>query len=232
MAPGSAGGHRRLAARPSRLVTPSTFSSSCGRLCTIVRLMMTGHAPTESINERRRRWRRECLPTLAGTVLDLGAGSGVAVETLPASVHWIALEPRPSRRLSARVGERGGSRLIASAAEDIPLADASVDAVIASTVLCSVADPARVLAEVRRVLRPGARLVFFEHVGSRPGEPGRIVERLWRPIARVVDKGCDPTRDTFETLRAAGFSALDVTDARYPGGLGTSVRVIHGAALA
>ncbi len=183
--------------------------------------------------EQRRRWRASALPALRGVVLDLGAGSGIAADHLAPDVAWWALEParRLDPALPRRIGARPGARLLRAPAEEIPLADASVDAVIASTVLCSVREPAAVLAEVRRVLRPTGPLVFFEHVGAPQGSRTRRLQALYAPFSRAFDHGCDPRRDTERAIRDAGFSDVDVVRTEAPGLWGTVEPLIHGVAL-
>ena len=106
------------------------------------------------------RYQREVLGSLSGTVLEIGAGYGANFGYLAAGIDWIGLEPDPAarRRLATIAAAHGYHRpIIASVAERIPLPDASVDAVAGTRVLCSVADQDMVLAQVRRVLRPGGQ---------------------------------------------------------------------------
>ncbi|WP_269430946.1 class I SAM-dependent methyltransferase [Microbacterium mangrovi] len=188
---------------------------------------------TQSIRALRDEWRRTVLPALSGDVLDVGAGTGAAADHLGTTVRWIALEPSRSARrdLSTRVRDRPESQLLAARAEDIPLPDASVDAVIAGTVLCSVRDPARALAQIRRVLRPGGRLVFFEHVVAPAGTWTRVLQRTYAPLSRIIDAGCDPARDTETAIRDAGFQTVDVRSELAPGILGTVDPLIQGIAV-
>ncbi|SDN14907.1 Methyltransferase domain-containing protein [Actinomyces ruminicola] len=178
----------------------------------------------------QQRWRRQVLPTLRGTILDIGAGSGVSAALLHPGVAWLALEPSPGRRLAAAVRSRPGSQLLTAPAERIPLEDASVDAAICSTVLCSVADPALTLTETIRVLRPGGVLVFYEHVAAAPGSTARRIQRLASPLTRLLDHGCDPCRDTADTINRAGFSHVHLETLRISGVLGGLAPVIHGYA--
>ena len=113
--------------------------------------------------------KRELIGALAGTVLEIGAGAGANFGFLPPGVTWLGLEPDPGRRRRlARAAAARGHRapVIAAPAERIPLGDATVDAVLATLVLCSVADQGRSLAEVRRVDERGARPVPGAPVGE------------------------------------------------------------------
>ncbi len=155
--------------------------------------------------------RREVVAGLSGTVLEVGCGSGTAFAHYPQSVgQVIAVEPEPYLRDAAvqaaatapvPVDVRFG------VAEQLPVDDASVDAVVCSLVLCSVPDVAAALREVARVLRPGGELRYLEHVGERPGSLGRRSQEaldrsgLWPALGG----GCHVARDTGAAIRAAGF---------------------------
>jgi ubiquinone/menaquinone biosynthesis C-methylase UbiE len=169
-------------------------------------------ARASAIEEQRggAERRRQLLSGLAGRVVEVGAGSGVSFAHYPPSVsELIAIEPEPTLRelaLGAAEGAPVRVRVLDGVAEHVPLPDASVDAVVIAGVLCSVADPRRVLDEARRVLRPGGELRFYEHVIARN-------VRL-RTLQRLVDAafwprlfgGCHTTRDTESALRASGFT--------------------------
>jgi ubiquinone/menaquinone biosynthesis C-methylase UbiE len=154
--------------------------------------------------------RRRLLAGLGGSVLELGAGHGLNFPHYPTTVtEVIAIEPEPTLR--ARASEAAASapvpvRVLAGVADDLPLEDASVDAAVASLVLCSVPDQDRALAELRRVLRPGGELRFYEHVIPRC-QPKRVLLQaadhsgLWPRIAG----GCHPARDTGAAIEQAGF---------------------------
>jgi len=153
------------------------------------------------------RYKREVLGSLGGTVLEIGAGHGANFGYFAAGADWIGLEPDPAarRRLATLAAAHGYHRpVIDSVAERIPLSDASVDAVAGTLVLCSVADQAMVLAQVRRVLRPGGRFVFFEHVAAPRGTASRGLQRCCAPLSRRLE-GCDPARETWRAIAAAGF---------------------------
>lgn len=106
--------------------------------------------------------------------------------------------------------------MLAARAEQIPLPSASVDAVLSTAVLCSVDNLTAVLTEIHRVLRPGGRFVFLEHVAAPPGSGLRRLQRMVAPITRVADRGCDPSRDIAPAIEAA-FTSVDLTHYTAPG---------------
>lgn len=161
--------------------------------------------------------KRRVYADLPDTVVELGSGVGANLRYLPSGSRLIAVEPNPAmhRRLR-RAADRHGVRLDLRAlpAERTDLPDASAEVVLSSLVLCSVADPARVLDEVRRVLRPGGRFVFVEHVAAPEGTFLRRLQRLVRAPWGWCFEGCSCERDLASLVRAAGFGAVDIESYR------------------
>ena len=158
--------------------------------------------------------RRELAAGLRGRVLELGVGTGLSFPHYPSAVEQlVAVEPEPTMRANAARAARAVAldvQLVDGTADALPAPDASVDGAVVSQVLCSVPDQARALAELRRVLRPGGELRFYEHVLS-PREPGRRVQRaldatLW---PRAMG-GCHLGRDTAAAVAAAGFEVREL----------------------
>jgi ubiquinone/menaquinone biosynthesis C-methylase UbiE len=168
-----------------------------------------GHLMDAEIGDHRRR----LLAGLTGQVLEVGAGNGLNFPHYPATVtDVLAVEPEPYLRRLAVTATRQAPvpiRVVAGTAEALPAPDASVDAVVASLVLCSVTDPMQALAEVRRVLRPGGRLRFYEHVRATDPRLARWQDRLERPWGWLVG-GCHPNRDTVATVTAAGLRLVQL----------------------
>jgi SAM-dependent methyltransferase len=160
---------------------------------------------------------------LRGTVLELGAGRGANFANLSPDVSWIGLEPHDRTRAAlvrtAAAQDLRSRQVLAAPAERIPLPEASVDAVLSTVVLCSVTDLDATLAEVRRVLRPGGRFVFFEHVAAPPGTWTHRLQRMAAPVTRTFDKGCDPCRGIGTAIRAAGFASVELHRYVRPGPL-------------
>lgn len=158
--------------------------------------------------------RTRLLESVRGTVLEIGPGAGANFGSLPAGIRWVGAEP--SRRLRRELA-MSGRPVLGAVAERLPLRDASVDAVVATVVLCSVRDQDKVLAEVRRVLRPGGTFVFCEHVAA-PGRPlTRLSQRVWAALAWRFDDGCRTGRQTWRAIERAGFASVELDWYRLPG---------------
>jgi SAM-dependent methyltransferase len=172
-----------------------------------------GHLMDAEIGDHRRR----LLAGLRGRVLEVGAGNGLNFPHYPATVtEVLAVEPEPYLRRLALAAARQAPvpiRVVAGTAEALPAPDGAFDAVVASLVLCTVADLDRALAETRRVLRPGGRLHFYEHVRAEDPRLAIWQDRLERPWGWLVG-GCHPNRDTAAAITAAGLRlvALDRFD--------------------
>lgn len=150
---------------------------------------------------------------LPPTVVELGPGVGANLRYLRPGTRLIAVEPNPAMhdRLRARAARAHiDLELHATGAEHIDLPDASVDAVISSLVLCTVADPAAVVAEVHRVLRPGGRYAFLEHVAAPDGTVLRRLQRTVRRPWRWIFEGCSCERDLQAVVEGAGFTDTNV----------------------
>lgn len=164
-------------------------------------------AKNEPAHVRERR--QQLLAGLSGRVLEVGAGSGANFEHYPASVdEVIAVEPEPYLREKAAESAATAAvkiTVVAGTADRLPVEDASCDAAVACLVLCSVPDQAVALAELRRVIRPGGQLRFYEHVLSHKrsvARSQRFVDRLFWPRAFG---NCHTARDTPSAIAAAGF---------------------------
>ena len=164
--------------------------------------------------------KRDLLRGVSGTVVELGPGTGVNFPYYPSGIRWIGIEP--NRHLHAPLRRAGAGfdidiRELAS--EQLPLADASADAVVATLVLCSVDDPARVLREIRRVMKPGARFYFVEHTGGARGSKLRLWQDRAQPAWSWIAGGCRPNRETLPAIQDAGFERVEAEEFALPMGL-------------
>jgi SAM-dependent methyltransferase len=151
--------------------------------------------------------------TLPDTVVEIGPGTGANMRYYRPGTRIVAIEPNVHMHGGLRrAAERHGAVLDvrAAGAEATGLPDASVDAVVATLVLCTVPDPSAALAEARRILRPGGRLVLVEHVAAAPGSALGGLQRVLAPAWRWAFEGCDLQRDTAAAVHAAGFAEVSL----------------------
>lgn len=156
---------------------------------------------------------------LSGEIIEVGFGSGHNVPHYPPAVTRVyAVEP------SSLARELAGPRVEASrvpvefvglVGESIPLTDHSVDNALMTFTLCSVADPAKVLSEIARVVRPGGQLFLIEH-GLAPSAKVRRWQRRLNELERKLADGCQLIRDPLHLLDNAGYHLTQTTQ-RYPG---------------
>lgn len=165
-------------------------------------------------NDEAARFRARIVPHARGTVLEVGAGSGLNLPYYgPGVERVLALDPSPQllRKASARAACAGFAvDFLESEAEHIPLADQAVDAVVMTWTLCSVRDPARVLGEIRRVLKPEGSLWFVEH-GLASESSVAAMQRGLSPLWRRFTGGCHLDRKMDELIRGAGFRLAELT---------------------
>lgn len=176
--------------------------------------------------------RRELLADASGRTLELGAGTGANLDLYPGSVTELVLsEPDPHmvRKLGERLTGRDEVELVQAPAESLPFEDGSFDTVVITLVLCTAPDPSGVLAEVARVLRPGGRLLFLEHVRSENERLARWQDRLERPW-RFLGDGCHPNRDTVAAIDASPLELGDLSRTALPKAPPIVRPLVHGSA--
>src|SRR6476619_2747426 len=156
-----------------------------------------------------RGLRRTLLGSARGRVVEIGAGTGLNVELYPDDLDELVLtEPDEAmRRRLTRTLQRTGrvAQILDAPAERLPFADASVDTVVSTLVLCTVPDPERTLGEIARVLRPDGQVLFIEHVRANSRLLAALQDKLFQPWRRVA-AGCCCNRPTVEVMRACGFA--------------------------
>jgi ubiquinone/menaquinone biosynthesis C-methylase UbiE len=185
------------------------------------RIFAAGYDPLSARWEKRHgaELRRKLLADARGRVLEIGAGTGLSIPLYPPVEELVATDPsepmlRRARRRAAQAGR--DVTFVEAPAEQLPFADDSFDTVVSMAVLCTVADPARALLEIRRVLRPGGRLLFLEHVRADEPKRARWQDRL-EGVWGVVAGGCHPNRRTLDAVREAGFAVPQVEHGELPG---------------
>jgi ubiquinone/menaquinone biosynthesis C-methylase UbiE len=156
--------------------------------------------------------RQRLLGDASGDVLEIGAGTGVNLSHYDASLASLVLtEPEPAmlRRLQPKALDQAPlAQVVQAPVEELPFEDASFDTVVSTLVLCGVDDQARALGEVRRVLRPGGRLLFLEHVRSDDPQLARFQDRINWLNHFLVD--CECNRQTLSAIEEQGFTVSRV----------------------
>jgi ubiquinone/menaquinone biosynthesis C-methylase UbiE len=156
--------------------------------------------------------KRTLFSDISGTIIEIGPGTGVNLSYFSHNIRWIGIEPNPfmDKYLWQRAKELGLQvEIRRGIAEDLPAADSSADAVVSTLVLCSVSDVAKALSEILRVLKPGGRLVFVEHVAAPRGTWLRRFQTWVKPAWKRLGDGCHPDRETWVALERAGFAQLE-----------------------
>jgi ubiquinone/menaquinone biosynthesis C-methylase UbiE len=182
---------------------PMTFLSTAAD-----RFSAAIYDPFLALGERRgmAARRRALLADATGAVLEVGAGTGANLAAYPAGQDPLVLtEPNPgmARRLEhAAARHRPDARVVHAGAEDLPFADGTFDVVVSTMVMCTVPDPVAAVAEIRRVLRPGGRLLYLEHVRSDDPRLARWQDRLASPW-RLFAAGCVCNQRTLELLEGS-----------------------------
>ena len=176
--------------------------------------------------------KRVLIGALHGDVLEIGPGAGPNLAFYPAGCRWVGVEPNPYMvPYLQQAAEQAGRNIEirSGSAEQLPAEDASADAVVSTLVLCSVRDPAASLREVLRVLRPGGRFVFVEHVAAPRGSKLRRIQGFIRPLWKRLADGCHPDRETWLSIEQAGFARVHCEHFRLP--LGPVATQIAGYAV-
>ena len=167
------------------------------------------HIMAGTEKETLRPHRQALLAEASGEVLEVGGGTGANLEFYGDAVESLTVtEPEPPmmKRLERHLRERApvDATLLRAPAEDLPFEDSSFDVAISTLVLCTVDDQPRAIRELRRVLRPGGRLLFIEHVRSDNPRLARWQDRL-NPLQTRIGHGCNCNRPTVSTLADGGF---------------------------
>lgn len=172
-------------------------------------LMAHGNAKYEAEIATQKQ---DLFADLHGKILEIGPGTGPNLSYYPPDIHWIGVEPNPfmdhylrqkAEQLGLDIDIRRGT------AETLDVEDNSIDAVVSTLVLCSVDSLAATLQEILRVLKPGGRFFFLEHVAAPAGTGLRQVQHWVKPLWKTIGDGCHPDRETWVALENAGFERVD-----------------------
>lgn len=163
--------------------------------------------------------KREFLADMRGLVVEIGPGTGVNLALLPGGIEWIGIEPNEDMHpiLREKADALGFEvDLRALVAEKLPLENDSVDTVLSTLVLCSIPDLCASLEEIKRVLKPGGRFYFWEHVIAPERSLVRGMQHLLAPVQRFLADGCCINRDLGLSIREAGFASVELEEFRIP----------------
>jgi len=164
-------------------------------------------------------FREALLSGARGRVIEIGAGTGANLPYYRDGVETITFaEPEApmARKLERRIREHSRIvEIVHAPAERLPFANAQFDTAVSTLVLCTVADQAQALRELRRVLKPGGRLLFLEHVRSDEPRLAEWQDRMNR-LNRIVAYGCNCNRSTIDAIRAAGFRITSLKRDQFP----------------
>ncbi len=160
-----------------------------------------------------REWRADLLAGVTGEVLEVGAGTGLNVSHYGPGVTRLVLA-EPDQFMRSKLQQRAQltkvpTEVVASGVDPIEFPDESFDVVVSTLVLCSVPDQGVALAEIRRVLRPGGRLVYLEHIAAIENPKRHRWQRRVEPIWKRVAGNCHMTRTTDQAIPAAGFELVE-----------------------
>ncbi len=181
-----------------------------------------------------REMRRATLAEAGGRTIDVGAGTGANLGLFPRAVTELVLaepDPHMASKLRPKLRAAGSTaKLIEAPAERLPFEDSTFDTAVFTLVLCTVPDPTAALAEAARVLKPGGRLLFVEHV--RADDPGlaRWQDRLESPWRFLAD-GCHCNRDTVAEIEASPLKVEHVERGRLPKAPPLVRPLVRGSAL-
>ena len=178
-------------------------------------------AEDEKSFEMYREKKAKLLSSLRGKVVELGPGTGVNLQFLDPSVEWIGVEPNPAMHghIKEKAKDHGIQiQIIDTFPGESGIQSESIDAVVSTLVLCSVPSIKSLLADVLRILKPGGKFVFIEHVADKPWSFRRVIQKTvpftpWR----YFSDGCNPGRDISATIHQAGFSSVESTPYMQPG---------------
>lgn len=178
--------------------------------------------------------RESVVSQARGRVIEIGAGTGLNLPYYNPEAELVLVEPHEpmARRLERRRATLGReAEVVHAPGEALPFADGSFDAAVATLVLCTVPDVSGTLAEVRRVLRPGAPLLFLEHVRAPDPALAHRQDR-WHPLWLRFADGCHCNRDTLSAIEQSGFEVAEVRRDRLPKSRPLISPIVVGRALA
>ncbi len=157
------------------------------------------------------RLRRQLIPMASGRIVEVGIGSGLNLPFYPKEAHVTGIDPSQElQQYAADVARECGAEVefLIQGGEQIPADDNAFDTAVVTWTLCTIADPATALSEIRRVLKPAGHLIFAEHGLSPEPRVARWQGRI-NPVWRKLGGGCNLDRKTDALIRDGGFEFKD-----------------------
>jgi|SRR5215831_6701423 len=167
-------------------------------------------------------YKEELFSGVRGSVVEIGPGSGVNFKYLSSSIEWIGIEPNEAfhKDLLKKAKQEGiKAQLLQGDVLHIPLPDNYADAIVCTLVLCSVTDTPKAIEEMKRVLKPGARLCFIEHVAAPKRTLLRLAQNVFNPMNRMIADGCNCNRETWTYFQQGRFKHLELSHHKLKGTL-------------
>ena len=174
---------------------------------------------TNSHEREVSAWKRRLLAPLSGAVVEIGPGAGANFPYYARGIRWIGIEPNPFMRAYLEQAARQSgidADLRDGSAEHLDFADGSVDVVVSTLVFCSIGNVHAALGEIRRVLKPGGRFIFLEHVAAASETSTRHWQDRLAGFWGMLADGCQPNRETWRAIETAGFSEVQLEHFRVP----------------
>jgi ubiquinone/menaquinone biosynthesis C-methylase UbiE len=159
-------------------------------------------------------FKRKLFQGLKGLVVEIGPGTGVNFNYFPLGIQWIGIEPNQAfhETLHQQALKAGiDAKILTADALNIPLPDHTADVLICTLVLCSIKDPAKTIAELKRVLKSGGGLIFIEHVAAPKKTGLRRAQNIFNPFNKLIADGCNCNRETWTIIENAGFKEIDLS---------------------
>jgi ubiquinone/menaquinone biosynthesis C-methylase UbiE len=159
-------------------------------------------------------YKRNLFKGLNGLLVEIGPGTGVNFNYFPSDIQWIGIEPNQAfhETLQMQALKAGiNAKILTGDASNIPLPDNTADALICTLVLCSVKDPVKTIAELKRILKPGGRMIFIEHVAAPKRTGLRTAQNIFNPLNKLIADGCNCNRETWALIENAGFKEVNLS---------------------
>jgi ubiquinone/menaquinone biosynthesis C-methylase UbiE len=166
------------------------------------------------------RMRQRMVPLAEGVVVEVGFGSGLNLPYYDATKVRRLVGADPDGTMLALAGRQSRAlpfalECLQACGESMPLTDGFADTVVVAYAFCTIPHPAAALAEIRRILKPGGRLIFLEHLQANAGWRRRLQDRLNRFWGALAG-GCNLNRNPFQLVASAGFGIRDTWQEGFP----------------